>query len=214
MNADSFSEGNADRVYTNASCAGNESRLVDCSLSTFSGISCTTVGAVCQCKLTVRYIELSAIQMCSCFCCPLAIDTARGGCMTNETRLSSSTSDGNSTQGRLEVCINNAWGAVCDDRFGSEDASVACSQISGYSRQGASVVAGNSSITGDGPIFLSDLNCVGTETSLLDCRRQGNQPVGLQHCDHSEDSHIKCNGTFITIVKITLMNVISLHRYQ
>lgn len=51
MNADSFSEGNADRVYTNVNCVGNESRLVDCSLSTFSGISCTTVGVVCQRKL-------------------------------------------------------------------------------------------------------------------------------------------------------------------
>ena len=202
MNADSFSEGNADRVYTNASCAGNESHLADCSLSTFSGISCTTVGAVCQCKLTVHYIELSAIQMCSCVCCLLAIDTARGGCMTNETRLSSSTSDGNSTQGRLEVCINNAWGAVCDDRFGSEDASVACSQITGYSRQGASVVAGNSSITGDGPIFLSDLNCVGTETSLLDCRRLEHHPVGLQSCDHSQDVSIQCTGLKVQHTRI------------
>ena len=97
-------------------------------------------------------------------------------------------------EGRLELCINNAWGTVCDDRFGSEDASVACSQITGYSRQGASVVAGNSSITGDGPIFLSDLNCVGTETSLLDCRRQHNIPVGLQACIHSQDVYIKCSG--------------------
>ena len=115
-------------------------------------------------------------------------------CNTNEDRLTSSTSDNNSTQGRLEVCINNAWGTVCDDRFGSEDAAVACSQISGYSRQEASVVARGSFGSGDGPIFLSDLNCVGNEMSLLDCRRQGNQPVGLQHCDHSEDVYIKCKG--------------------
>ena len=48
VNADSFSEGSADRVYTNVNCVGNESRLVECSLSPFSGISCTTVGVVCQ----------------------------------------------------------------------------------------------------------------------------------------------------------------------
>ena len=115
-------------------------------------------------------------------------------CNTNEARLTSSTSDSNSTQGRLEVCINNAWGTVCGDRFGSEDAAVACSQISGYSRQEASVVAHGSFGSGDGPIFLSDLNCVGNEMSLLDCRRQDNLPVGLQHCDHSKDVYIRCLG--------------------
>ncbi len=50
VNADSFSEGNADRVYTNINCSGTEGRLVDCSLSPFSGVSCATVGVVCQCK--------------------------------------------------------------------------------------------------------------------------------------------------------------------
>lgn len=117
-------------------------------------------------------------------------------CNTNEARLSSSTSDSNSTEGRLEVCINNAWGTVCDDRFGSEDAAVACSQISGYSRQEASVVSRGSSASGDGPIFLSDLNCVGSEASLLDCRRQEHQPVGLQNCGHSKDVAIKCTGIY------------------
>ena len=31
--------------------------------------------------------------------------------------------------GRLEVCINNAWGTVCDDGFTADDAQVACNQI-------------------------------------------------------------------------------------
>ena len=32
-------------------------------------------------------------------------------------------------EGRVEICINNAWGTVCDNKFSSEDAQVVCRQL-------------------------------------------------------------------------------------
>ena len=39
-------------------------------------------------------------------------------------------------EGRVEVCINNAWGTVCDNFFGQEDAETVCASIGGFNRAG------------------------------------------------------------------------------
>ena len=45
---------------------------------------------------------------------------------------------GGSTQyeGRVEVCIDNQWGTVCDNSWGSTDATVVCKQL-GYAYTGS-----------------------------------------------------------------------------
>ena len=47
------------------------------------------------------------------------------GCAQGAIRLQG----GTATSGRVEICNNNVWGTVCDDLWGTPDATVACRQL-------------------------------------------------------------------------------------
>ena len=45
-------------------------------------------------------------------------------------------------------------------------------------------------LNGDGQIWLGDVDCVGTETNLIDCPANA---IGLPtRCDHDEDAGVRC----------------------
>ena len=50
---------------------------------------------------------------------------------------------------------------------------------------------------GTGPIFLDDVTCSGTESSLLDCTHSG---IGVHDCSHHEDASVRCQGIKIIII--------------
>ena len=56
-------------------------------------------------------------------------------CTTGDVRLVGSVYG---DEGRLEVCINSAWGTVCSNQFDTTDASVACQMLNGFDGSGKS----------------------------------------------------------------------------
>lgn len=90
--------------------------------------------------------------------------------------------------GRLEVFHADQWGTVCDDRFDINDAQVACNQL-GFPGAAAVLFTGNV-VDGTGPIMLDDLQCLGTETRLVDCP---SRLIGTHNCSHFEDVGVACN---------------------
>ena len=45
--------------------------------------------------------------------------------------------------------------------------------------------------SGSGGIFLDNVMCRGTESSLLECSTNA---IGQHNCDHSEDAGVRCEG--------------------
>jgi len=88
--------------------------------------------------------------------------------------------------GRLEVYHNNVTGTVCRDYFDDAAARVVCNML-GYGYIGWSI--GTRYGAGSGPIWLDDVRCNGTETSISQCRHNG---WGSHNCDHNNDVSVSC----------------------
>lgn len=91
------------------------------------------------------------------------------------------------SEGRVEVFRDGQWGTICDDNWDIKDANVVCRMLN-YSRALRSPHHAFFG-TGNGKIWLSNLDCVGSETSILQCEHEGGQ---VDTCDHHEDASVIC----------------------
>ena len=92
-------------------------------------------------------------------------------------------------EGRVEIFYNGNWGTVCDDSWDLNDARVVCREL-GYS--GAVSAHGSAHFgSGSGQIWLDDVNCMGSETSIVNCSHSG---WGSHDCSHGEDASVVCSS--------------------
>ena len=97
-----FADGAGQIWLDNVRCAGTETRLIDCPAGALGTTSCGhSSDAGVRCSATMMTCTQGAIRL----------------------------QGGTATLGRVEICNNNVWGTVCDDRWDNTDARVACGQL-------------------------------------------------------------------------------------
>ena len=134
------------------------------------------------------------------------------GCTTGEVRLWGGPI--RSREGRVEICLNNEWGTVCDQMWDVADASVVCRQlglaVTGTMIKhfvlhtyyviiiGAQAVSGAMLGEGTGRIWLDNVACTGSERELINCASSSS---GVNSCTHAQDAGVRCAaGIFVLFI--------------
>ena len=119
-----FGFGAGDVLLNNIACNGSEMMLSQCEMD--ASVSCpndhsSEAGVRCQGinkQYQLKYIHTHFFT---------TVNTT-GNCTYGEVRLVGGSTE---YEGRVEVCINDEWGTVCDDNWGTVDATIVCKQL-GY----------------------------------------------------------------------------------
>ncbi|NWW90245.1 DMBT1 protein, partial [Rhynochetos jubatus] len=100
--------------------------------------------------------------------------------------------------GRVEVLHQDEWGAVCDHGWDKRDAEVVCQQLG----CGMALPASEGADFGTGPlrVWLDNVNCQGTESTLKKCQAS---PWGESRCEHRKHAGVVCSAvSSITPVRL------------
>lgn len=118
------------------------------------------------------------------------------GVQEGDLRLAGSTGQ---SEGRVEIYHDGQWGTVCDDGWDLKEAQVVCRQLK---FPGAKSVVTGEDIYGkaSGPIWMDDMECVGTEKYLHTCKFKG---WGVTDCSHKEDIGVVCDTAGATLPDAT-----------
>ncbi|XP_071502519.1 scavenger receptor cysteine-rich domain-containing group B protein-like [Diadema antillarum] len=91
------------------------------------------------------------------------------------------------SEGRVEVFLDDTWGAICDNLWGPEDAEVICKQL-GYVGADLALVASPFG-RGNNPVLLDKVQCNGLESNISTCQYTGG---GVKSCHESKIAAVTC----------------------
>ncbi|XP_062867456.1 scavenger receptor cysteine-rich type 1 protein M130-like [Trichomycterus rosablanca] len=96
---------------------------------------------------------------------------------------------GSRCAGRVEVLHDGRWGTVCDDYWGVEDAAVVCRELD--CEEAVDALGKAHFGPGSGPIWMDNVGCKGSESTLKNCWSVG---WGKHNCNHGKDAAVTCSG--------------------
>lgn len=104
-------------------CTGNESSIWNCSYTLLSENGCNGYDASVYCQGIIIIMSIIVLNKC------IAISTPMDDCTDGDVRLVGGSTE---YEGRVEVCINRAWGTICGRYYygwSTSDSNVVCRQL-------------------------------------------------------------------------------------
>ncbi|XP_073725219.1 scavenger receptor cysteine-rich type 1 protein M130-like [Misgurnus anguillicaudatus] len=102
---------------------------------------------------------------------------------------------GSPCSGRVEVLHDGQWGTVCDDDWDLRDAAVVCKKVN--CGEAVQVLYGAHYGPGSGPIWMDEVDCNGSESTLENCR---SSEWGVSDCTHDKDVGVICSDLIVRLV--------------
>ena len=96
------------------------------------------------------------------------------------------------------MCFDHTWGTVCDDHWDTADAQVVCRQLGYPTNNSVALKFGQ----GSGSIYMNNVECIGTETSLFSCDYSR-----YFNCSHYEAFGVNCAALNDSNMMHTLQHV-------
>ena len=89
----------------------------------------------------------------------------------------------------MEIFYKGNWQTVCDDDWDRNDAHVVCRQLGFLDAVSAPGSAHFGA--GSGQIWMDNVGCSGSESSIANCPHRG---WGVENCGHNEDASVICSS--------------------
>uniref|UniRef100_A0A3B4BL78 SRCR domain-containing protein n=1 Tax=Pygocentrus nattereri TaxID=42514 RepID=A0A3B4BL78_PYGNA len=175
LGAATFGRGEGQVWSEELQCRGNESEISFCPTSSSLNQNCThdsDAGLVCAGKRDLFIFSFTNLSL-----------------HTFSVRLMDG---GSRCAGRVEVLHRGQWGTVCDDNWDMRDAAVVCRELG--CGEAVDALSDAHYGPGSGPIWMNNMSCSGSETTLKNCRSDGWRK---HNCSHFKDAGVVCLGKLV-----------------